>query len=156
MAQSFRLGNRDWQEKYNALILNIGQNMLDRDGVVNLVDYMMYSLGREMSCMAKEFQDLWLTEGACVTERASIIRYIGATGTGVRGGFIRSVRQYARSHGGPESCGHDSEGALVYGAELEQSGSVSQLFKRTLQYELEDAEQAVPGGDRPEIRGLFN
>ena len=63
MAQSFRLGNRDWQEKYNALILNIGQNMLDRDGVVNLVDYMMYSLGREMSCMAKEFQDLWLTEG---------------------------------------------------------------------------------------------
>ena len=77
MAQSFRLGNRDWQEKYNALILNIGQNMLDRDGVVNLVDYMMYSLGREMSCMAKEFQDLWLTEATCVTERASIIRYIG-------------------------------------------------------------------------------
>lgn len=63
MAQSFRLGNRDWQEKYNALIHNIGQNMLDRDGVVNLVDYMVYSLGREMSCMAKEFQDLWLTEG---------------------------------------------------------------------------------------------
>lgn len=63
MAQSFRLGNRDWQEKYNALIHNIRQNMLDRDGVVNLVDYMVYSLGREMSCMAKEFQDLWLTEG---------------------------------------------------------------------------------------------
>ncbi|MGG4345406.1 helix-turn-helix domain-containing protein [Paenibacillus lautus] len=63
MAQSFRLVNRDWQVKYNALIHNIGQNMLDRDGVVNLADYMMYSLGREMSCMAKEFQDLWMTEG---------------------------------------------------------------------------------------------
>lgn len=63
MAQSFRLVNKDWQEKYSTLIHNIEQNMLDRDGVVNLADYMMYSLGREMSCMAKEFQELWLTEG---------------------------------------------------------------------------------------------
>ncbi|MEF7441389.1 helix-turn-helix domain-containing protein [Paenibacillus lautus] len=63
MAQSFRLVNKDWQEKYSTLIHNIEQNMLDRDGVVNLADYMMYSLGREISCMAKEFQELWLTEG---------------------------------------------------------------------------------------------
>lgn len=70
MAQSFRLVNGDWQAKYDTLIHNIEQNMLDRDGVVSLADYMMYSLGREMSCMAKEFQDLWMQEGQPALRRA--------------------------------------------------------------------------------------
>jgi len=63
IAQSIRMVNPDWREKYETLIEHIEKNMLDRDGVHSLADYLIYALGRELSCMAKEFQNVWLSEG---------------------------------------------------------------------------------------------
>ena len=63
MAQSFRLVRDDWREQYNSILRNIERDMLNQDHILSLADYMIYSLGREMNKMAKEFQDLWKLSG---------------------------------------------------------------------------------------------
>lgn len=63
MAQSFRLVREDWREQYKSILENIEQDMLNQDHIVSLTDYMIYSLGREMNKMAKEFQEHWKLVG---------------------------------------------------------------------------------------------
>lgn len=63
MAQSFRLVRHDWQEQYKSILNNINQDMLNQDHIIRLTDYMIYSLGREMNKMAKEFQECWIRIG---------------------------------------------------------------------------------------------
>nr|WP_145156556.1 helix-turn-helix domain-containing protein [Paenibacillus terrae] len=63
IAQSFRLGKPDWKDKYGQLIQGIGQHLLSRDHIVSLADYLIYSIGREMGKMTKEYQELWEETG---------------------------------------------------------------------------------------------
>lgn len=63
MVQSFRSAKEDWRDQFRAIFRNIGQQLLNKDDIVYLAGYMMYSLGKEMSSMAKEFQELWTEEG---------------------------------------------------------------------------------------------
>lgn len=63
MTQSFRLVRNDWREQYKSILSNIEQDMLNQDHIVSLTDYMIYSLGREMNKMAKEFQEHWKLVG---------------------------------------------------------------------------------------------
>lgn len=63
MAQSFRLVREDWREQYKSILENIEQDMLNQDHIISLTDYMIYSLGREMNKMAKEFQEHWSLVG---------------------------------------------------------------------------------------------
>ncbi|WP_422660023.1 helix-turn-helix domain-containing protein [Paenibacillus sp. EC2-1] len=63
MAQSFRLVREDWREQYKSILENIEQDMLNQDHIVSLTDYMIYSLGREMNKMAKEFREHWSLVG---------------------------------------------------------------------------------------------
>ncbi|MDQ8738014.1 helix-turn-helix domain-containing protein [Paenibacillus sp. LHD-38] len=59
MTQSFRLVRDDWREQYKSILKNIEKDMLNQDHIISLTDYMIYSLGREMNKMAKEFQEYW-------------------------------------------------------------------------------------------------
>lgn len=63
MTQSFRLVRNDWREQYKSILRNIEQDMLNQDHIISLTDYMIYSLGREMNKMAKEFQEFWKLVG---------------------------------------------------------------------------------------------
>lgn len=63
MTQSFRLGKEEWRDQYKRILRNIEHDVLDRDSVLSLAEYMIYSFGREMNRMAKEFQDLWAALG---------------------------------------------------------------------------------------------
>lgn len=63
MAQSFRLVREDWRDQYRSILENIEQDMLNQDHIVSLTDYLIYSLGREMNKMAKEFQNHWISVG---------------------------------------------------------------------------------------------
>lgn len=59
IAQSFRLGKEEWREKYKTLIRSIERNILSSDHIISLADYLIYSIGREMDKMTKEYQELW-------------------------------------------------------------------------------------------------
>lgn len=59
IAQSFRLMNEEWRNRYQDMLRAIEQEMLHRDEVVNLADYLLYCLEREMSLMKEEVQVLW-------------------------------------------------------------------------------------------------
>ncbi|WP_231571138.1 helix-turn-helix domain-containing protein [Gordoniibacillus kamchatkensis] len=63
MVQSFRLAKEDWRDRYKTIVRNIGRDLLNKDDITYLADYMIYCLGREMASMAKEFQELWSGEG---------------------------------------------------------------------------------------------
>src|SRR5690606_6105326 len=59
IAQSVRLMSQGWRDQYEEMLQVIEQGMLNRDEVVNLADYLIYCLGREMSLMNEEVQELW-------------------------------------------------------------------------------------------------
>lgn len=72
MAQSFRLVRDDWRMQYKRILKNIEQDMLNQDHIISLADYMIYSLGREMNMMAKEFQEYWKLKGEPALSEALI------------------------------------------------------------------------------------
>ncbi|MWV45468.1 helix-turn-helix domain-containing protein [Paenibacillus sp. HJL G12] len=70
IAQSFRLGKEEWREKYKTLIRSIEQNLLSSDHILSLADYLIYSIGREMNKMTKEYQELWEHAGRSLLQEA--------------------------------------------------------------------------------------
>ncbi|WP_338594732.1 helix-turn-helix domain-containing protein [Paenibacillus sp. Y5S-9] len=62
MAQSLRTAKSDWRQEYDTIMQQIEQDILDRDNIVSLVGYMIYSIEREISRLPKEFQELWADE----------------------------------------------------------------------------------------------
>ncbi|MBD2870847.1 helix-turn-helix domain-containing protein [Paenibacillus arenilitoris] len=70
MAQSFRLSREDWRNQYDTVMRSIGQDVWNRDNVLSIADYMIYSIGREMGLMPKEFQELWTGVGQQSLEEA--------------------------------------------------------------------------------------
>ena len=63
IVQSFRLLEEDWVQKYNDLFQQLNQGLLNKDEIVNLMDYLIYVLGREMAAISKDAQELWEREG---------------------------------------------------------------------------------------------
>ncbi|WP_309118949.1 helix-turn-helix domain-containing protein [Paenibacillus sp.] len=62
-AQSFRLMNDRWREQFETVLRTIERDMLSNDQILNLADYLIYCLGRELSLMNAEVQELWGREG---------------------------------------------------------------------------------------------
>lgn len=91
IAQSFRLGKEDWRDKYKTLIRSIEQSLLSSDHILNLADYLMYSIGREMDKMTKEYQELWEHGG-----RSSLQEALQGADTleQVDAGFEKALEQF--------------------------------------------------------------
>ncbi|MDU0199633.1 helix-turn-helix domain-containing protein [Paenibacillus sp. MAH-36] len=63
MIQSFRLLEDEWKTKYDELFGEMKLGLLTKDEITNLMNYLIYYLGREMAGMTKESQDMWMGEG---------------------------------------------------------------------------------------------
>ncbi|MEC0228183.1 helix-turn-helix domain-containing protein [Paenibacillus alba] len=61
--QSFRLLEEEWKTKYDELFRTVKLGLLTKDEIMNLMNYLIYYLGREMAGMTKEFQEIWTTDG---------------------------------------------------------------------------------------------
>ncbi|UKS29570.1 helix-turn-helix domain-containing protein [Paenibacillus sp. HWE-109] len=61
--QSFRLLEDEWRTKYDELFSEMKLGLLTKDEITNLMNYLIYYLGREMAGMTKEFQEIWTTDG---------------------------------------------------------------------------------------------
>ncbi|WJH37277.1 helix-turn-helix domain-containing protein [Paenibacillus sp. CC-CFT747] len=59
LAQSFRLGDEQWLAQYEAWFGSIRDMLFSREDLVNLVNYLLYHLQREMMELPPEFQELW-------------------------------------------------------------------------------------------------
>lgn len=60
---SFRLLEDDWRIKFDGLFDNIKEGLLTKDEIIQLMNYLTYYLGNEMSGMTKEFLELWENKG---------------------------------------------------------------------------------------------
>lgn len=63
IVQSFRLLDDEWMAKYDELFGEMKQGLLTKDEITNLMNYLIYYLGREMAGMTKEFQEIWGRDG---------------------------------------------------------------------------------------------
>jgi YesN/AraC family two-component response regulator len=61
IVQSFRL-LEDWRSGYGELFVHMKQGLLTKDEITNLMNYLIYSLGREMAAMNRDIQELWERE----------------------------------------------------------------------------------------------
>lgn len=61
--QSFRLLEDDWKTRYEELFSDMKLGLLTKDEIKNLMNYLIYYLGREMAGMTKEFQEIWVRDG---------------------------------------------------------------------------------------------
>lgn len=63
IAQSYRLLEGDWKGRFDAWFDEMKQGLLTKDEIVNLMNYFLYYMKREMAATPKEFQDIWETDG---------------------------------------------------------------------------------------------
>ncbi|KOY16567.1 helix-turn-helix domain-containing protein [Paenibacillus xylanivorans] len=61
--QSFRLLEDEWKTKYDKLINEMKLGLLTKDEITNLMNYLIYFLGLEISGMTKEVQEIWMRDG---------------------------------------------------------------------------------------------
>lgn len=61
--QSFRLLEEEWKTKYDELFDEMKLGLLTKDEITNLMNYLIYYLGREMAGMTKESQEIWVQDG---------------------------------------------------------------------------------------------
>jgi AraC-like DNA-binding protein len=62
MAQSFRLGEKEWKEELERIFAELKTGLFTRDEIHNLMNYMVYHLNREMMELSNKFQDMWKLE----------------------------------------------------------------------------------------------
>ncbi|MDQ1914699.1 helix-turn-helix domain-containing protein [Paenibacillus sp. GD4] len=62
LSQSYRLGEKEWQELFDALFEELRTGLLSRDDIINLMNYLIYYLFREMMELPTEIQDHWKHE----------------------------------------------------------------------------------------------
>jgi YesN/AraC family two-component response regulator len=62
LTQSYRLLEPKWQEMYGVLFTDIRQDLLTREELLNLLNYMAYQLNKEMSALAPEIVESWSAE----------------------------------------------------------------------------------------------
>ncbi|MCY9656788.1 helix-turn-helix domain-containing protein [Paenibacillus chondroitinus] len=63
MIQSFRFLEDEWKTKYDELFGEMKLGLLTKDEITNLMNYLIYYLGREMAGMTKESQEMWMRDG---------------------------------------------------------------------------------------------
>lgn len=61
--QSFRMLNIGWEELYEAWFGQLKGSLLTNEEIFNLMNYLLYNVGRELSDMNKEFYRRWVQEG---------------------------------------------------------------------------------------------
>ncbi|SDK55898.1 Helix-turn-helix domain-containing protein [Paenibacillus sp. OK060] len=61
--QSFRLLEDEWKTKYDKLMNEMKLGLLTKDEITNLMNYLIYYLGLEISGMTKEVQEIWMGDG---------------------------------------------------------------------------------------------
>lgn len=59
LAQTYRLGDEQWLNLYEALFRNIRDMLFAREDLLSLVNYLLYHLQREMMELPQEYQDIW-------------------------------------------------------------------------------------------------
>ncbi len=63
IAQSYRLLEADWKGRFDDWFDEMKQGMLTKDEIVNLMNYFLYYMKREMATTTREFQDIWERDG---------------------------------------------------------------------------------------------
>lgn len=59
LAQTYRLGDEQWLEQFEALFRSIRDMLFSRDDLLSLVNYLLYHLQREMLELPAELQHIW-------------------------------------------------------------------------------------------------
>ncbi|CAM4121249.1 helix-turn-helix domain-containing protein [Paenibacillus alkaliterrae] len=60
-AQSFRKSDDSWRALLDDMFSQLKQGLLTKDEIMNIINYLIYSLGRELSGLGKEYQIMWET-----------------------------------------------------------------------------------------------
>ncbi len=63
IVQSFRLLDEDWRTKYEDWFQEMKRGLLTKDEIMNLMNYLIYYMSREMATMSKEFREIWEKDG---------------------------------------------------------------------------------------------
>ncbi|WP_169082381.1 helix-turn-helix domain-containing protein [Paenibacillus sp. PL91] len=58
----FRKSENSWRGQLDDLFSQMKRGLLTKDEIMNVINYLLYSLGRELSGLGKEFQVVWETE----------------------------------------------------------------------------------------------
>lgn len=59
LAQTYRLLEPKWKESFHILFAGIRQDLLNREELANLMNYLVYQLNKEMSGLSPEIAELW-------------------------------------------------------------------------------------------------
>jgi len=70
MVTAFRLGEEKWRELLEQIMDGFGQNLFSRDDIVNLMNYMLYQLNRELIELPEDIRLYWENTAAPALERA--------------------------------------------------------------------------------------
>ncbi|SDD64019.1 Helix-turn-helix domain-containing protein [Paenibacillus sp. UNCCL117] len=62
LSQAYRLGEKEWEELLGDLFEELRTGLLSRDDLINLMNYLIYYLFREMMELPSEVQDHWKHE----------------------------------------------------------------------------------------------
>ncbi|MDQ6422865.1 helix-turn-helix domain-containing protein [Paenibacillus sp. LHD-117] len=60
-AHAFRKSDDNWRALLDDMFNQLKQGLLTKDEIMNIINYLIYSLGRELSGMGKEHQVMWET-----------------------------------------------------------------------------------------------
>lgn len=63
IVQSLRLLKSNWSEDYEQWFAQLKTGLLTNEEIFNLMNYLIYYIGREMSGMSKEIYNRWIQEG---------------------------------------------------------------------------------------------
>ncbi|OPA77015.1 AraC family transcriptional regulator [Paenibacillus selenitireducens] len=63
IAQSFRMLENNWSDQYDEWFVQLKHGRLTNDEIVNLMNYLIYYFGREMSTANKNYHQIWIQEG---------------------------------------------------------------------------------------------
>lgn len=64
LAQAYRLGDPQWEEQFGELFDDLQAGLLSKDELINMMNYLVYHLFREMMELPAEVQEVWRQEVA--------------------------------------------------------------------------------------------
>ncbi|MFD0712758.1 AraC family transcriptional regulator [Paenibacillus sp. GCM10027626] len=70
MATAYRLGEEKWRELLEQVMGALEQHLFSRDDIVNLMNYMLYQLNKELMELPEDFRKYWEAAAASALERA--------------------------------------------------------------------------------------
>ncbi|MBP1996116.1 helix-turn-helix domain-containing protein [Paenibacillus eucommiae] len=145
ICQSFRAGDGEWERHWNDMFEELWQQLVSKEDLIGLLNYLVYQLHREMAELPEEFQAIW--NGGAHAElngvgkqretmesiREEYVRVLRETAAQMRElreskhnhHLIRSVKQYVNDHYNNPDLSHaqlESEFGLA-------ASYLSRLFK---------------------------